>query len=173
MSFTQSIENQFQCWQAMSARFILCQMAKAEEVALLRKYREDFLEVRRQIRDLQQQRDALQQGITGLESMLRFRGIDPDQIDAVEETDVAAAQEPARDSESRPALINSAVAALESVNLPTGAKALHALLLQRGVSSNYYTLYKNLAREAKRDDGLIVRNGEKFGLRKWATNDTP
>src|SRR5207248_10521253 len=53
-----------------------------------------------------------------------------------------------------------------------GAKDLHRALLKRGLAINYYTLYKNLKREAAKTETAIVSIGDKFGLREWATNDS-
>lgn len=145
-------------------------VTRSEEIALLRKYREHFAVVRKQLRALAEQRDALAQVINGLESMLRLQGIDPDQIDAVASDEESPETE---DDSPKSALINAAVAALETVNVRMGTKALHALMLKRGVASNYYTLYKNLVREAAKPDGLITRFRDKFGLRKWASDDAP
>jgi hypothetical protein len=152
-------------------------VSQATEIALLRQYRSETVAVKRQIRDLLHRRDALVQAINGLESVLRVNGIDPDQIDAAEdsppsETDASAATaRVSSDDSPRPALVNAAIATLESANAPIGAKELHAALLRRGISANYYTLYKSLDRESKRGNGLIVRVKDKFALRRSANND--
>jgi len=149
------------------------------EVQLLRKYRSEVQQTREQIRALTTHTSALASAINGLEAILRLRGVDPDEIGDDEMSMPIAAQPvgpTVRTVQSLTAkapsrLLLAVVTVLNDTDKRLGAKDLHRQLLKKGLVVNYYTLYKNLTREAAKEDGVVVRFGEKFGLRRWATND--
>jgi hypothetical protein len=122
------------------------------------------------MRALRDQYEALGSAISGLEGILRLRGVDPGHGDEGSDTSSPVSAIKLKSSTSR--LIAAVVAALNKTKEPLGAKALHRALLKGGIAANYYTLYKNLQREAVMNDGAVVRSGDKFGLREWATNGT-
>lgn len=115
---------------------------------------------------LQQQREALTTAASGLEALLRLQGVDVEQLKAKEVT---------IDTKATPQLggvLGSVVATLAAANASMGAKAIQQALRERGIVTNYHTLYKSLKREATKHKGVIAQMGEKFGLREWANTDT-
>jgi hypothetical protein len=140
------------------------------ETALYKKYRAERQAVRTEMRALAMRRAALDSILTGLESILRSQGTDPDQIP--EEDEQGQLQLPTDDADRPRGLIGAAVAALRSRKVPMGAKDIHLALLKNSVSSNYHTLYRTLTREAEKADSSVVRIDGRFGLSEWANNDT-
>jgi len=143
-------------------------MAKAPEIQLLKRFRAELKLTREQIKELTQQRDALVTAITGLEAVLRTRGVNPDPTEEDEAAEVTATHK----HKALPAEVRAAVGLLEESRQSIGAKDIQRALLAKGIATNYYTLYRKLTMEADKEDGVVVRVGEKFGLRELPTNGT-
>ena len=143
----------------------------AEEIALVRRYRAETRAIEKQAQRLNSIKMGMFYALKGLEEILKANGVNPDEI--LDGNDEGSA--PTAPATSEPVkkfnVLTAAIAAISRLGKSVGAKDLQRLMGDGGIKVNYYTLHKNLAREAARDNGLIVRDDDKYGLREWATND--
>lgn len=147
-------------------------MAKARQIErqLLRSYTAEMAELDKKISDMRFRRNSLSQAISGLASVLRSLGIDPDSDE--EEGPAAPEAESAFGDVVEDVLaIDYAIRVLRDSVEPLGAKEIERLIAQRGVEVNYYTLSRSLNREASKTDGRVFKVGKRFALKRATTGD--
>lgn len=141
-----------------------------EEIALVRRYRTETRAIEKEAQRLNSIKMGMFYTLKGLEEILRANGVNPDEI-ADDDHGEAEPEPVAAEAVKTLNVLTAAIGAIRRLGKFIGAKDLQRVMGDAGIIVNYYTLHKNLTREAARESGAIVRDGDKYGLREWANND--